>query len=426
MAKLKDFTKEELLALEADLKAKFEEFKSRGLKLDMSRGKPGADQLAISNNLFDAVTSKDWGSDVSNAVLEYRNYGLLTGITECKDIFAELLGVPAKNVIVCGNSSLNLMFDFITQCMITGAGEKPWSEQGKIKFLCPAPGYDRHFGILQYYGIEMITVPMLADGPDMDKIAELVKDESVKGMFCVPKYSNPTGTTYSAEVVEKIAALKPAAKDFRIVWDNAYIIHDLEDTTEELVNIFDVLGKYDNDDMVVEFTSTSKVSFPGAGVSVLAASDNNIKMITSRMTMQTIGFDKLNQLRHVKFYKNLDGILNHMKLHKEILAPKFSAVVDAFNTELKEYDIATWTEPKGGYFISLDVIAGTAKRVGELCKEGGVVLTPVGATFPYGIDPADQNIRIAPTYPPVNELMLATELLCICVKLAAVEKYLAD
>lgn len=426
MAELKSYTKEQLLDFKASLEKEYEAYKAQSLKLDMSRGKPGSDQLAVSNGLLDAVTSRDWEDDASNHSLEYRNYGLLTGIIECKEIFAKLLKVPTKNVIVCGNSSLNMMFDYITQCMLTGSGAKPWKDQGEIKFLCPSPGYDRHFSIAQYYGIKLIPVAMTGKGPDMDAVEELIKDPSVKGMFCVPKYSNPTGETYSHETVERIAAMCPAAEDFRIIWDNAYIIHDLAEESDKLDNIFDVLKKYGHEDMVIEFTSTSKISFPGAGVAVLAASDKNIDMIISRMSIQTIGYDKLNQFRHVKFYKDVQGIKKHMKLHKNILAPKFKAVINEFKSQLGEYKIAEWTKPNGGYFISLDVMPGTAKRVYELCKEGGVTLTTVGATFPYGIDPEDKNIRIAPSYPPVDELMTATKLLCLCVKLAAAEKLLAE
>ncbi|MEE1322136.1 MAG: aminotransferase class I/II-fold pyridoxal phosphate-dependent enzyme [Acutalibacteraceae bacterium] len=426
MSALKDYSKEKLQFLKDDLTEQYAEYKAQGLKLDMSRGKPGSDQLAVSNALLDAVTSRDWEDDASNHSLEYRNYGLLTGIIECKEIFAKLLKVPTKNVIVCGNSSLNMMFDYITQCMLTGSGAEPWKDQGEIKFLCPCPGYDRHFSICEYYGIKLVPVDMTETGPDMAQVEELIKDPKVKGMFCVPKYSNPTGVTYTSETVDRIAAMTPAASDFRIIWDNAYIIHDLEEHGEKLDNIFDVLKKYGHEDMVIEFTSTSKISFPGAGVAVLAASDRNIEMIISRMSIQTIGYDKLNQFRHVKFYKDVAGIKNHMKLHRNILAPKFKAVINEFENSLGKYEVATWSKPKGGYFISLDVMEGTAKRVYELCKDAGVTLTTVGATFPYGFDPKDQNIRIAPSYPPVDELMTATKLLCLCVKLAAVEKLLAE
>lgn len=425
MKDLRTYDKSRLLFLKEQLEEEYEAFKAQGLKLDMSRGKPGADQLSVSNGLLDAITSKDWEQGAGGS-LEYRNYGILTGIRECKAIFADLLDVPPENVIVCGNSSLNMMFDYITQCMLTGSGGEPWSKQGEIKFICPSPGYDRHFAIAEYYGMKLIPVKMNSDGPDMNAVEEIIKDETVKGMFCVPKYSNPTGATYSHEIVDRIAKMKPAAKDFRIIWDNAYIIHDLTDNPDKLDNIFDVLKKYGNEDMVIEFTSTSKISFPGSGVAALAASERNIKMITSRMTIQTIGYDKLNQYRHVKFYKDVAGIKRYMKLHRAILAPKFKAVINEFESSLGGLGIARWTKPNGGYFISLDVLSGTAKRVGQLCEEAGVTLTTIGATFPHGIDPEDKNIRIAPSFPPVDELMTATKLLCICVKLAAVEKLLED
>ena len=426
MKEYTSYDKDKLLWLKEELTEEYEEFKAQGLKLDMSRGKPGADQLSVSNGLLDAITSKDWEDNAAGGSLEYRNYGILTGIRECKAIFADLLDVPPENVIVCGNSSLNMMFDYITQCMLTGSGAEPWKDQGEIKFLCPCPGYDRHFAIAEYYGIKLIPVRMNDDGPDMNAVEEMIKDEKVKGMFCVPKYSNPTGATYSSAVVDRIAKMKPAAKDFRIIWDNAYIIHDLTDTPDKLENIFDVLKKYGNEDMVIEFTSTSKISFPGSGVAALAASTKNIKMITSRMTVQTIGYDKLNQYRHVKFYKDVAGIKRVMKLHRAILAPKFKAVINEFESSLGGRGIARWTKPNGGYFISLDVLGGTAKRVGQLCEEAGVTLTTIGATYPHGIDPEDKNIRIAPSFPPVDELITATKLLCICVKLAAVEKLLED
>lgn len=421
---LKDCSNEQLLKLKEELTNEYNDFKAKGLNLDMSRGKPGADQLAASNGILDAITSKDWEQEKLTGNLEYRNYGVLTGIPECRKMFADLLGVSDSNVIVCGNSSLNMMFDYITQCLMTGSDGQPWKDQGEIKFLCPSPGYDRHFAICEYYGFKLIEIEMTDEGPNMDQVREYVKDEKVKGMFCVPKYSNPTGITYSKKTVDEIASLKPAAKDFRIIWDNAYIIHDLKDETDELDNIFDVLKKYGNEDMVIEFTSTSKISFPGAGVACLAASDRNIEIIKKRMNYQTIGYDKINQLRHVKFFKNADGMKEHMKVHKAILAPKFDAVLGEFDRALSPYGVASWTKPNGGYFISLDVMPGTAKRVGELCKEAGVTLTTVGATFPYGKDPRDMNIRIAPSFPPIDELEAATKLLCICVKLAAIEKLL--
>lgn len=334
------------------------------------------------------------------------------------------MGVKPENVIVGPTSSLNLMFDYVSQCYTHGAGSTPWCKLDKVKFLCPVPGYDRHFTILEHFGIEMINVDMKQDGPDMDAIEELVKDPSVKGMFCVPKYSNPQGITFSDDVVRRIAALKPAAEDFRIVWDNAYCVHDLVEDGDKLLNIFDVLPEYGNDDMVVEVCSTSKITFPGAGISAIIASDNNIKMIKSRLSAQVISYDKMNQHRHVVFFGDANGVLNHMKKHAAILKPKFDIVIKTLNEELAGKGIASWFAPKGGYFISLDVMDGCAKRVGELCKEAGVTLTSVGATYPYGKDPNNKNIRIAPSFPPVDELSLAAELLCICTRLAAAEKLL--
>lgn len=419
MSKLySELTREELIAERSALEKRYNEFKAKGLKLDMSRGKPGADQLDLSSGINDV---KDF---VENGV-DYRNYGILDGIPECKKLFADLMGVEPKNVIIGPNASLTLMFDYISQCYTHGAGDAPWCTLKSVKFLCPVPGYDRHFTILEHFGIEMINIKMNEDGPDMDAIEEYVKDESVKGIICVPKYSNPQGITFSDAVVRRIAALKPAAKDFRIIWDNAYCIHDLDDNGDELLNIFNVLPEYSNEDMVVEFCSTSKITFPGAGVSALIASDNNIASIKKRLNAQTISYDKMNQQRHVKFFGDANGVRNHMKKHAAILKPKFDMVLRHLDNELSGRGIASWVSPKGGYFISLDVLEGCAKRVGELCKEAGVTLTTVGATFPYGKDERDSNIRIAPSYPPVEELDLAAELLCICVRLASVEKYLA-
>ncbi len=412
-----EMSREELLSEKASLEERYNEFKARGLKLDMSRGKPCKEQLDLSVALNDV---KDY---VSNGV-DVRNYGMLDGIPSCKKLFADLMGVKPENVIVGPTSSLNLMFDYVSQCYTHGAGSTPWCKLDKVKFLCPVPGYDRHFTILEHFGIEMINVDMKQDGPDMDAIEELVKDPSVKGMFCVPKYSNPQGITFSDDVVRRIAALKPAAEDFRIVWDNAYCVHDLVEDGDKLLNIFDVLPEYGNDDMVVEVCSTSKITFPGAGISAIIASDNNIKMIKSRLSAQVISYDKMNQHRHVVFFGDANGVLNHMKKHAAILKPKFDIVIKTLNEELAGKGIASWFAPKGGYFISLDVMDGCAKRVGELCKEAGVTLTSVGATYPYGKDPNNKNIRIAPSFPPVDELSLAAELLCICTRLAAAEKLL--
>ena len=414
-----DMTAAELQAEKAELEKRYNNFKAKNLKLDMSRGKPGSDQLDLSNEL-NAV------SDYTENGVDLRNYGMMDGTPACKKLFADLMQVKPENVIVGPNASLTLMFDYIAQCFTHGAGDTPWCRLNSVKFLCPVPGYDRHFTILEHFGIEMINIEMKADGPDMDAVEEAVKDPSVKGMFCVPKYSNPQGITYSDAVVRRIAALRPAAKDFRVIWDNAYMVHDIVEDGDKLLNIFDLLPEYGNEDMVIEVCSTSKITFPGAGVSALAASDNNIKAIKKRLNAQTISYDKMNQHRHVEFFKDVNGILAHMKKHAAILKPKFDMVLKHLNQELAGLGIASWTEPRGGYFISLDVLDGCAKRVGELCKEAGVVLTTVGATFPYGKDPNNRNIRIAPTYPPLDELDTAAELLCVCVRLAAAEKILAQ
>lgn len=414
MKTYKEMSREELLSEKASLEQRYNEFKARGLKLDMSRGKPCKEQLDLSVALNDV---KDYVSDG----VDVRNYGMLDGIPSCKKLFAELMGVKAENVIVGPTSSLNLMYDYISQCYTHGAGSTPWCKLDKVKFLCPVPGYDRHFTILEHFGIEMINVEMKEDGPDMDAVEELVKDPSVKGMFCVPKYSNPQGITFSDAVVRRIAALKPAAEDFRIVWDNAYCVHDLVEDGDKLLNIFDVLPEYGNDDLVVEVCSTSKITFPGAGISAIIASDNNIKAIKSRLNAQIISYDKMNQHRHVEFFGDANGVLEHMKKHAAILKPKFDIVLETLEKELAGKGIASWVAPKGGYFISLDVMDGCAKRVGELCKNAGVTLTSVGATYPYGNDPNNRNIRIAPSFPPVDELSLAAELLCICTRLAAAE-----
>lgn len=413
-----DMTAQELACEKAELEKRYQAFKAKGLKLDMSRGKPGSDQLDLSSALNDVKDYTENGVDL-------RNYGMLDGTPACKKLFADLMGVEPKNVIIGPNASLTLMFDYISQCFTHGAGDTPWRSLDKVKFLCPVPGYDRHFTILEYFGIEMINIDMNDDGPDMDAVEEAVKDPCVKGMFCVPKYSNPQGITYSDGVVRRIAALKPAAKDFRVMWDNAYMIHDVVYPGDELLNIFDILPQYGNEDMVIEFCSTSKITFPGAGVSALAASDDNIAAIKKRLNAQTISYDKMNQHRHVEFFGDANGVMAHMKKHAAILKPKFDIVLGHLKNELEGLGIASWTDPRGGYFISLDVTEGCAKRVGELCREAGVVLTTVGATFPYGKDPKDRNIRIAPTYPPVSELDTAAELLCICVRLAAAEKLLA-
>lgn len=417
----RELGKEELNQMKAALEKQCAAVKSKGLALDMSRGKPGADQLDITTDMLTTLVNAD-DCKAENG-FDCRNYGVLDGIPECKRIFAEILEVRDQNVIIGGSSSLNLMFDYISQCMTHGAGDKPWAQQGEIKFICNVPGYDRHFGICEYFGIKMLNVEMTEDGPDVAKIRELIQDSSVKGMFCVPKYSNPDGITYSEETVKALAALKPAASDFRVIWDNAYIVHDINETPDALFNIFEACKEFGTEDYFVEFTSTSKISFPGAGVSALAASDKNIAMIKNRLQSQTIGYDKLNQLRHIKYFKSADGIKAHMKKHAQIIAPKFKVVLDTLEKELSADALASWTIPNGGYFISLNVSACSAKRVGELCKDMGVVLTTVGATYPYGIDPNDRNIRIAPTYPSIQELQQAAEILCLAVKLATVEAF---
>ncbi len=419
--KIQNLSREELKQRLASLTEKYNSYKAMGLKLDMSRGKPGSDQLELSNAMLDPALL---GNFKSSNGFDVRNYGILDGIPECKEIFSEIFEVPSDNVIVFGNASLSIMYDYIEQCLIFGAGAEPWVKQGKIKFLCPVPGYDRHFAILDHFGFEMINVPVNENGPDMDMIDELVKDESVKGIICVPMYSNPTGYTYSDETVRRFAALRPAAKDFRVIWDNAYCVHHVENTHDKLLNIFEACKEFGSEDYFIEVTSTSKITFPGAGISALAASDTNISAIKKRMTVQTIGYDKINMIRHAAFLKDKAGVETHMLLHADILKPKFDAVLSAFESELAGKGIAKWTSPNGGYFISLDVNEGCAKRTVALCKEAGVTLTGAGATYPYGKDPEDRNIRIAPTFPSRDELCKAVEILCLCVEIAAIEKIL--
>ncbi len=417
--------REELEKEFAVLSNEFENVKGLGLSLNMARGKPGKEQLDLSNEMLDVVNS---GSDFVGADgMDCRNYGVLEGIDECRKLFGEILGVDSNNVMVGGSSSLNMMFDTISCLMTKPAAEgcKPWYEVKDRKFLCPVPGYDRHFSITEYYGFEMINVPMTENGPDMDVVEELVsKDESIKGIWCVPKYSNPQGITYSDETVRRFAALKPAAKDFKIMWDNAYCIHDITDTPDELLNIYEECKKNGSEDMPVLFCSTSKITFPGAGVAAMAASENNMKLFMERYNFEVISYDKLNMLRHARFFKNLDGVMAHMQKHKAILKPKFEIVLKHLESELKPAGIGEWTNPNGGYFVSVDVLKGTAKRVVELCKQAGVVLTGAGATYPLGKDPDDKNIRIAPTFPPNSELETAMQVFCICAKLAACEKLL--
>lgn len=410
----------------SSLEKLFEETKGKKLSLNMARGKPGKEQLDLSLGLLDVINSK---SDfIGEDGMDCRNYGVLKGIDECRRLFGEMLGVNYQNVMVGGSSSLNMMFDTIS-CMMTKPivdGCKPWYEVKNRKFLCPVPGYDRHFGITEYYGFEMIPVPMTSNGPDMDIVEKLVEsDDTIKGIWCVPKYSNPQGITYSDETVRRFAALKPAAKDFRIMWDNAYCIHDLSDTPDTLLNIYDECVKAGSEDMPIIFCSTSKITFPGAGVAAMAASNANMNVFTERYNYEIISYDKLNMLRHIRFFKNYDGMLKHMQLHKKVLKPKFEIVVNTLEKELKPCNIGDWTEPNGGYFVSVDVLPGTAKRVVALCKEAGVILTGAGATYPLGKDPDDKNIRIAPSFPPNDDLQTAMDVFCVCTRLAACEKLLS-
>ncbi len=427
MKKYCDMTKNELRReLESQLKI-YDSYKALSLCLDMSRGKPDINQLNLTENMLGILSSSD--QCVLSGGLDCRNYGLLDGIPEAKQLFADILEVPRDNIIVGGNSSLNIMYDTVVRCMLYGSLKSfaPWVKQeGRIKFLCPVPGYDRHFGICASLGIEMINVPMTELGPDMETVERLVsEDPMIKGIWCVPKYSNPMGITYSEETVRRLARLKCAAPDFRIFWDNAYAVHDIyENEGDVLANIFDLAKEAGNPDIVYIFTSTSKISFPGSGISAIAASTDNINHIKSIMTYQTIGCDKLNMLRHILYFKNGEGIRAHMKKHAALLRPKFDMVLGIFESELDKLSIAKWTKPKGGYFISFDITCGSAKRVFELAALCGVTLTKVGDTFPYGKDPNDSNLRIAPSYPPINELETATRVLCCCVKIAALERLL--
>ena len=427
MPSYESMDKQNLLQLKKELDAKFEAFKAKGLKLDMSRGKPGADQLDLSMKMMDVLDST---ANLKCAEgVDCRNYGILDGISEAKQLLGDMIEVPPENIIIYGNSSLNIMYDTVSRSVTHGVmGSTPWCKLDKVKFLCPVPGYDRHFAITEHFGIEMIPVPMTSVGPDMDMVEQLVtEDDAIKGIWCVPKYSNPQGITYSDDTVRRFARLKPAAKDFRIYWDNAYGVHHLyEDDQDVLIEILAECERASNPDLVFKFCSTSKISFPGSGVAAIAASAENLEFIRKQMAIQTIGYDKLNQLRHVRYYKNLDGMKAHMKLHADILRPKFEAVLDTLDKELSSCDIGSWIRPKGGYFISFEALEGCAKAIIAKCKEAGVVMTPAGATYPYGNDPYDSNIRIAPSFPTPDELATATELFVLCVKLVSIDKILAN
>lgn len=425
MKAYQELSKDELLSLQEQLQAAYEDAKGKGLQLDMSRGKPAAAQLNLAMDMLEVLQADS--NMKTEEGLDVRNYGVLDGIPEAKRLMADVMGVKAENVIVCGNASLTIMYDTISRSMTHGVlGSTPWCKLDKVKFLCPAPGYDRHFAITEHFGIEMITVPMTSDGPDMDMVESLVmQDESIKGIWCVPKYSNPQGYSYSDETVKRFAALKPAAKDFRIFWDNAYAIHHLyEDKQDEILEILSECEKAGNADMVYEFCSTSKISFAGAGIAAVASSKANLDFMKKSMTIQTIGYDKMNQLRHVRYYKDIQGIKEHMKKHAQLLRPKFDAVLSILDKELTGLGIGRWTRPNGGYFISFDAMEGCAKAIVAKCKEAGMVLTGAGATYPYGKDPKDSNIRIAPSFPTPEEMAVATELFVLCVKLVSVEKLL--
>ena len=427
MTAYKDRSREELLQEKELLEAKFQEIKGKGLKLDMSRGKPSEAQLNLSMGMMDVLNST---TDLRCSVgVDCRNYGVLDGIPEAKELLADMTEVSPDNIIIYGNSSLNVMYDTVARSMTHGVcGSTPWCKLDEVKFLCPVPGYDRHFAITEYFGIKMINIPMTESGPDMDLVEQYVNnDPSVKGIWCVPKYSNPQGITYSDETVLRFARLKPAAEDFRIYWDNAYGIHHLyEDKQDNLIEILMACKQEGNPDMVFKFCSTSKVSFPGSGVAAIGASKRNIDFIKQQMTIQTIGHDKLNQLRHVRFFKDIHGMVLHMRKHADILRPKFETVLNGLKNELGGLEIGSWLEPRGGYFISFDALPGCAIAIVAKAKEAGLVMTPAGATFPYGKDPQDSNIRIAPSYPTPEELAVAVELFVLCVKLVSIDKILEE
>ncbi len=427
MKKYSELTKEELQTLKKELETKYREYQAKDLKLNMARGKPCVEQLNLSMGMMDVLNAD---SDLTcDDGTDCRNYGVLDGIKEAQELLADMMEVPSDQIIIYGNSSLNVMYDTIARSMTHGVmGSTPWAKLDKVKFLCPVPGYDRHFKITEYFGIEMINVPMTENGPDMDMVEELVaSDDSIKGIWCVPKYSNPQGYSYSDLTVRRFARLKPAAKDFRIFWDNAYTIHHLyDDKQDHLVEILAECKRAGNPDLVYKFASTSKISFPGSGIAALASSHNNLDDIKEQLTVQTIGHDKVNQLRHVRYFGDIHGMIEHMRLHADILRPKFETVIEILKRELDGLEIGSWTEPKGGYFISFDSLEGCAKDIVAKCKKAGVIMTGAGATYPYGKDPHDSNIRIAPSYPPLADLVIATELFALCVKLSSVNKYLSQ
>lgn len=427
MKSYRKLSKEELTALKNELEHQYVDAKGKGLQLNMARGKPSVAQLDMTMDIMDTFNS--------NSILkteagdDCRNYGVMEGIPEARKLMGDLMGVASENVIVCGNASLSIMYDTVSRSMTHGVlGSTPWCKLEKVKFLCPVPGYDRHFAITEHFGIEMINIPMSESGPDMDMVEELVnKDASVKGIWCVPKYSNPQGVSYSDDTVKRFAGLKPAAADFRIFWDNAYIAHHLyEDKQTEILDILGECAKCGNEDMVYEFCSTSKISFAGAGIAAIASSKANLAEMKKSMTIQTIGYDKINQLRHVQYFKNVDGIRAQMKKQADILRPKFEAVLNVLEEDLTGLEIGTWVKPIGGYFIAFDSMEGCAKSIVAKCKEAGVTLTGAGATYPYKKDPNDSSIRIAPSFPTPEEMKEATDIFVLCVKLASVEKLLTE
>ena len=419
----KNMSHEQLAAEYDAVSKKFASLKEKNLKLDMSRGKPGKEQLDLVSDMLTVLSKPE---DCVADGLDVRNYGELTGLPCAKKLFAEILGCRPEECFIGGNASLTLMYDTIAKAYTHGLlhSEKPWSKLDTVKFLCPSPGYDRHFKVTQSFGAELITIPMTAEGPDMDAVEEAVKDPAVKGIWCVPKYSNPDGIIYSQATIERIAHLHPAAPDFIVMWDNAYCIHEFEGEYVPFPDMLSICREAGNPAMVFEYASTSKVTFPGAGVSVMAASTDNLKYMTNLIGMQSISADKVNQLRHVRYLKDKAHTLELMKRHAQILGPKFRAVLDALEREIAPLGIASWKRPKGGYFVSLDTADGLAKRTLALCKEAGVVMTNAGATYPYGADPRDRNIRIAPSLPPVAELEAAIEVFCVCLRLAALEQLL--
>lgn len=425
MIPYQEMTREQLLEEKKQLKVRYEQFVEMGLKLNMSRGIPNADQLALSMPMLDIINSS---SDLHTCTgIDCRNYGVLDGIPEAKQLFADLFGVTTDEIIVGGNSSLQMMYDTISSAMGHGLlGSTPWAKQDGVKFLCPSPGYDRHFAITEYFGIDMIPIDINEDGPDMDTIERLVEsDPQIKGIWCVPKYSNPTGVTYSDEVVLRFARLKPAAPDFRIFWDNAYFVHNLFGEDTKLLNLLEECKKAGNPNMVYMYFSTSKITFPGAGVAGMATSAENVRAIKARMTVQTIGSDKINQMRHMRFIKDLDGLMKQMELHAELLRPRFTAVQETLARELEGTGAAEWSNPDGGYFVSFNTVDGCARRTVELCAQTGVTLTPAGSTYPYHRDPRDRNIRIAPTSQTVENLETAMTILAVCARIAAIDMLLS-